>query len=451
MKNLGWRLWAILGVVVLAVLIAGRSLGWWGGSSGIEVELASAERRTILSKVQNSGVVQSDVEVPISPDVSGEVVSVHVKEGDFVKKGTLLFTIRPDNLRSSFEQSQASLNSSRADYANAKAALVVSESNRAQDSINLERNKPLFEQKVISQQDFENFKLRFRVSTAQVEQNRQQMQAAYYRIQSAQASNRQAADNLSRTSVFASMSGTVTKMDAKVGQRAVGVGMMAGTEIAKVADLTRMEVLVDVNENDIVAVKLGDTASIEVDAYPNKRFKGRVSEIAYSANVAGLGNVDQITNYAVTILIEPSSYLKDTELMRGRDPRIQSPFRPGMSAVVNIYTQKVENVVSVPQGAVTLERAEGRGAAQATGPQSTPTTTAVVTGARQEIVFVYDSTAKKVSMAKVTTGLADDTFIEIKKGLEPGQRVVKGPFQAVSKLLKDGSVVKLRKSESKKK
>lgn len=460
MKNWGWRQYLIIGVAVIAVLILGRALEWWGGSKGIEVELAAAEVRTIQAKVSNSGVIQPDVEVPISPDVSGEVVSVHVKEGEYVRKGQLLFTIRPDNLKAVFDQSMATLNTSRADYANAKAALVVSESNRSQDSINLERNRPLFEQKVISQQDWENLKLRYRVSSAQVEQNKQQMQAAYFRIRSAEATNRQAADNLSRTSVYASMAGTVTKMEAKVGQRAVGVGMMAGTEIAKVADLTRMEVIVDVNENDIVNVNIGDSAQVEVDAFPNKRFKARVTEIAYSANVSGLGNVDQITNYKVSVLIEPSSYLKDADVMRGIDPRNQSPFRPGMTAVVNVFTEQAPNVVAVPLGAVTIDRSgegdkakpQASGAPAAPGAGAQPSSKSLANIQRsQEIVYVYDSTTKKVSAVPVSSGLADDDYIEIKKGLESGQRVVKGPYQAVAKLLKDGTVVRVKKAESRRK
>ncbi len=454
MKIQGWRLIALISAVVIAILIIGRVAGWWGGKNEIEVELAVAERRSLVSKVSNSGVIQPDVDVPISPDVSGEVVSVHVKEGDYVRKGQLLFTIRPDNLKAAFDQSLATLNTARADYANAKAALVVSESNRAQDSINLERNRPLYEQKVISQQDFENLRLRFRISSAQVEQNKQQMQASYFRIQSAQATNRQAADNLNRTSVFASMAGTITKMEAKVGQRAVGVGMMAGTEIAKVSDLTRMEVLVDVNENDIVNVNLGDSASIEVDAHPNKRFSGRVSEIAYSANVQGTGNVDQITNYKVSILIEPKSYLNDKEVLRGIDPRTQSPFRPGMTAVVNIYTERADNVVTVPLGAVTIERGEKKaasssappaGGAPGTAPAPASGKSMVNITRSQEIVFVYDSVAKKVTSTRVTTGLADDDFIEIKDGLTAGQSLVKGPYQAVAKLLTDGASVKPKK------
>jgi HlyD family secretion protein len=221
-----------------------------------------------------------------------------------------------------------------------------------------------------------------------------------------------------------------------------------------------MEVIVDVNENDIVNVGIGDSAQVEVDAFPNKRFKARVTEIAYSANVSGLGNVDQITNYKVSVLIEPSSYLKDADVMRGIDPRNQSPFRPGMTAVVNVFTEQAPNVVAVPLGAVTIDRSgegdkakpQASGAPAAPGAGAQPSSKSLANIQRsQEIVYVYDSTTKKVSAVPVSSGLADDDYIEIKKGLESGQRVVKGPYQAVAKLLKDGTVVRVKKAENRRK
>lgn len=422
MKKLGWRTITIIVVVLVVVLIVlGRQ---FGKKKGVEVEIETVASRTIVAKVSESGVIQPDIEVPIAPDISGEVVSVNVVDGEYVRKGQLLFSIRPDNLRAAYEQANASYNSAQADYGNQKAALQNAIQNYMQDSINLARNTPLYNNKVISQQDYENFRLRAQVSKGTIESTRQQVNAAYFRIKSTEASMRQSADQLSRTNVYASMDGTITKMDLQVGKRVVGTNMMAGTEAMKIADLTRMEVSVDITENDIVNVQIGDTAAVEVDAYPDKVFKGKVTEIAYSANVQGAGSTDQVTNYSVKVAILPSSY--DKELVKSLPPT-RGPFRPGMTAVVRIFTDRAENVLAVPIAAVTIEKGKQMGAGG---------------GKPKFVVFVQDG--DKVRSVPVKTGISDDDFIEVKEGLKAGEKVVSGPYTIVNKTLADGMEITVK-------
>lgn len=398
-----------------------------GCKKDVEVELDSVKRRTLLAQVSESGVIQPDVQVPIAPDVSGEVTAIYIKEGQFVKKGDLLFEIRPDNYQAALEQSTASLNTARADHANAQSSLKQAETNLAQDSINFYRNKKLYEEKVIAQTDFENFRLKYQLTKTAIETARQSINAAYFRIQSATASVKQASDQLGRTRVYASMDGVVTVLNVQLGQRVVGTGMMTGTEIMKIADLTHMEVEVMINENDIVNLQIGDTATVEVDAYKDKKFKGLVTEVAYSANVTATGSTDQITNYPVKVAILPESYA-------GFIPGLavyQSPFRPGMSAVVSVYTERADNVLSIPIQSVTLDPA-------------------AKAGANAEIVYLY--TPEGIVKAQpVKTGISDDTYIEIKSGLAENARVVSGPYTTISKLLKDEMKVIVIDPEKKKK
>jgi HlyD family secretion protein len=410
-----------------------------GCAKEIEVETETVKIKTIIAKVSESGVIQPDIEVPIAADVSGEITALYVREGQAVKKGDLLFEIRPDNYQAALEQANAALNTAKSDYANAKAALAQAEANLAQDSINYFRNKQLFEQKAISQAEFETFRLRYEITRSSVESSKQAIQAAYFRTLSASASVRQAADNLNRTRVYASMSGIVTKLNAKIGQRVVGTNMMSGTEVVRIADLSQMEVRVMINENDIVQLRLGDTASVEVDAFPGRIFKGIVSDIAYSANVAAQGSTDQITNYEVQVLIDPKSYIADQSLMRNLLPG-ESPFRPGMSAVVNIYTQRAENVLAAPLQAVTIkkpEKEEEKVKEEEENGVSIASKPKINALEPQEIVYILnpDMTVQSVP---VKTGISDDTHIEIKEGLKKGQEIVTGPYSVITKKLKNG-------------
>ena len=417
---------------VCLLLIVG-SLGCFSCKKETQIEITTSEIRTITARVSESGVIQPDIEVPIAPDVSGEVTALYVKEGDFVRKGQLLFEIRPDNYRAALEQTSAALNTAKADYANASANKKQALTTLLQDSVNFTRNEQLFKDKVIPQTEFENFKLRYMVSRSAVDAASQAEKAAYFRVQSSEASVKRSADDLSRTRVYASMDGTVTLLNVKTGQRVVGTGMMSGTEAMKIADLSKMKVKVNINENDIVNIRLGDTASIEVDALKGKNFKGTVTDIAYSAKLAEIGTSDQVTNYEVKVMINPESYLSDSILMRGLLSH-QSPLRPGMSAVVNIFTKKVDQAVSVPIQCVTIDRERQEINAKDT----------------KEIVYLFDSVAKIVIVQPVESGISDDDFIEIKNGLKKGQIVVSGPYNVITKELKDQMKVVLKNNKESK-
>ncbi|MCZ2356205.1 MAG: efflux RND transporter periplasmic adaptor subunit [Bacteroidia bacterium] len=424
----------LYGIILLLVLI-GASIWFWlvHKNKDIEVETSVVATRTIIERITESGIIQPNIELPIAPEVSGEIVALYVQEGDYVKVGDKLFDIKPDNYQAALEQATASLNGARSDYANTQAAIAQAEANVIQDSLNLARNTKLFEQKVISQVDLENFQLKYRISLAQYEVSKQAAKAAFYRIQSAEAVLKQAKENLSRTSIRATLNGTITKLTAELGQRVVGTGQFQGTEILKIADLRDMELKADINENDIVKVTLGDTAEIEVDAYPNRIFKGVVREIAYSANMTAAGTTDQVTNFPVKVAIIPDSYRNDTAFMRGL-AAYQSPFRPGMSAVVNIFTNTKSNVIAIPIQAVTLEKKS-----------EVDSKTPANTDSPKEIVYLFNNGNTK--MTSVTTGISDDQFIEIKSGLKVGEIIISGPYTVISKELRENQKVVLKKDK----
>lgn len=397
-------------ISLLVVLTAGC------GEKGIEVKTESAQQRTLFARVTESGTINPTVDVPISPDVPGEVVDIRVVEGAKVKKGDLLMTILPDDFQAQLEQAEASLSRSRASYLQAKAALSQAHATLMQDSVNLKRTQQLFEDGVVSRVEMENAQLSYNVSKSQHESARYSVDAAFYQVKSSEATKTQARQNLNRTSIYASMDGTITELNVELGQRVVGTSMMAGTEILKIADLSSMEVVVEINENDIVNVKLGDSTRVEVDAFPNKLFYGEVSEIAYSASTTGMATTDQVTNFEVKVKVSPKSY-QDLAPREG-----ESPFRPGMTALVEIYTQKAEDVVSVPIQAVTLRGSADEG----------------ISGG-QEVVFVFNNGT--VNQVTVETGISDDRFLEVTSGLDGAEEIVIGPYQTLSQLLRDGMEV----------
>lgn len=440
-------LWLLIGLGALLLLIFVFGL-LKGGSRVPSVYAEKAEKRTILSSVTESGTVEPVTEVKIAPDVSGEVVELPFKEGTLVRKGDLLVTIRPDNYRSAVEQATASLNGAIANQMTSKATIGQSRANYLQDSANFVRNRELFEKGVISKFEFENYQLKLAVSQSQFESAKQSAQAAFYQIENARASLRQAQQNLQRTSISASMDGTITRINVKMGERAVGTSMMAGTEILRIADLSKMRVSVEINENDIVHLKIGDSAHVKIDAYEGKIFKGKVSEIAYSASESLLGNTtggDQVTNFVVKVEIEPSSYVNDKEIMRGIEAH-QSPFRPGMSAQVEIFTERLDNVLAIPIQSVTIEKKKNGSADQKTaGQKAAPTMEEP-----REIVYVVVN-SKKVEVRPVRTGISDDKYIAILEGLKEGETVVTGPYSVLTQNLKDGATVKISTEDKAKK
>ncbi|AHM63664.1 RND family efflux transporter MFP subunit [Flammeovirgaceae bacterium 311] len=413
-----------------------RAAGWIGTPEGVEVELAEVGRRSIVEKVGASGMIQPETEVKISPDVPGEITELYVEEGDSIKPGQLLLKIRPDNFQSALSRTQANFNERKANLASSQSRITQAESQLEQARSQYERSEKLHKQGVISDADFEQARLNFRVAQQDLESAKQNVQAARYQVESAGATVREAQENLNLTSVFAPMGGIVSKLDVEKGERVVGTSQMAGTEMLRIADLGSMEVQVDVNENDIIRVNIGDTAIIDVDAYAyqNKKFKGVVTAIANTAN--NKLSPDAVTEFQVKIRILNSSY---QDLIN--TGRRSAPFRPGMTASVEIITNRKDNVLSVPLAAVTTREegspktTEGEDNADA-NPKTLPKTTAEI----KEVVFLAnEGKAKKV---EVQTGISDFEFIEITQGLEPGQKVVAGPYVVVTKRLKDGETIR---------
>jgi HlyD family secretion protein len=423
-------------VVLVVFVLVGRKAGWIGHDEGIRVTVEPAEARTIVEIVTSSGKVQPVIEVKISPDVSGEIVQLRVKEGDFVKRGELLVTINPEIYESALARVEAALNTSRANLANARARKAQAEAQFLNASASFDRSERLFKQEAISESEFDTARAQFLVAQAEVEAANQSVIGAEFQVKSSEATLREARESLTKTNIFAPMDGTISRLDAELGERVVGTSQFAGTEIMRIANLNEMEVLVEVNENDIIRVNEGDTAIIQIEAYLNQEFKGIVTSIANSARTQAL-SVDQVTNFEVKIKILPESY---AHLIREDRPYL-SPFRPGMSATVDIQTQRAYNILSVPIQAVTT-RDDPSVKKDTLDTPATPV--ASVRAGRgsvpKEYVFVVRD--GRAVLTEVISGIQDSNFIEIKEGLLDGDEVVTGPFRAVSRTLKDGDVIK---------
>jgi HlyD family secretion protein len=421
-------------VLLIVFIVIGRKAGWIGGSEGMRVTLEAAERRTIVETVTASGKVQPVIEAKISPDVSGEIVEILIREGDFVQRGDLLVRINPDIYKSALDRIEASLNTSRANLANTRARKAQADAQFINATSAFERSKTLFEQDAISESEYDTARAQFLVAQAEVEAGKQSVVAADFQVRSAEAALREARENLSKTNIFAPMDGTISRLDAELGERVVGTSQFAGTEILRIANLNQMEVLVEVNENDIIRVNEGDTAVVEIDAYLNQRFKGLVTSISNSALTTAL-SVDQVTNFEVKIRILTESY---SHLLRADRPHL-SPFRPGMSASADIQTRTAYEVLSVPIQAVTT-RVEEQKASDSDTTAQKPASTTVLNPRVQEYVFVFQEEGT-VKLTPITSGVQDSNHIEIVSGLNEGDKVVTGPFRAVSRDLKDGDKV----------
>ncbi len=415
----------IIGAAVVLLLVVAVVLRKQFGSTGTEVYAEEISKGNITEIVSSNGKIQPEVEVSISPEVAGEVIEVMVNEGDKVKEGDVLIKINPDLLESARDRINAALNSSRANLANAKARQAQAKARLINAEATFKRNKSLWDQKAISEAEYDAALSAFEVAKADLEAAKQSVSAAEFNVQSSRAALKEADNNLLRTVIRAPMDGTVSMRDVEPGERVVGTAQMAGTEVMRIADLTAMEVNVEVNENDIVRVGIGDTADIEVDAFLDRIFKGVVTEIANSsnnANAAAAMGTDQVTTFDVKIRILRSSYddLIDTSRTH------LSPFRPGMSAVVNINTDRVFDVMRVPIQSVTLRE---------------DTSVADGLDKLKECVFLIDG--KKARLVFVESGIQDKEFIEIKSGLSMEDKVVTGPYSAISTRLKDGKSIEV--------
>jgi len=417
-------------VVIIIVLVSGKKLGWFGKDYEINVATKIVESKTITEQITANGKVQPETEVKISPDVSGEIIDLQIEEGDEVKKGQLLMVIKPDIYIQSYNRAVASLSSSQARLAQTEARLIESD-------MSFKRASSLFKQDAIPVSDYETAQASFKVAQSEVK-------AAQYAVKSSEASLAEAQEQLVKTKIYAPMDGTVSRLNVEKGERVVGTNMYAGTETMVIANLNLMEVKVDVNENDIVRVNLNDTALVEVDAYLGRKFKGIVTEIANSANVVG-GSTDQVTNFNVKILLLEDSYKDLIDTIGGK----KYPFRPGMSATVDIQTETRQNVISVPIQAVTTrsltnnttevkkeETDQPEEVAQAVTQQDAK----AKDDEKVEVVFVYKD--GKVFKQAVKTGIQDNENIEITEGIKAGDEIVVAPFNAINKQLNDSSKVK---------
>lgn len=437
--------WLLISVGILTVLaIIGTKAGWIGGKDKKEVTVEKSMKRDIIETVTASGKIQPEVQVKISPDVSGEIVMLNVKEGDRVKKGQLLIRILPDIYQSYVDRSLAAVNTAKANLENAKSRLVQARSQSLRSDLDFERSKKLYDEKLLSASDWENLRSGNEVAKAEMEAAQQSVAAAEFGVRSAQASLKEATDNLLRTSIFAPVDGTISKLNVEKGERVVGTSQMAGTELLVLANLKEMEVSVDVNENDIVRVHIGDTASIEVDAYLGKKFMGVVTEVANSANILGI-SVDQVTNFTVKVRILHESYSNISD----PDHPERQVFHPGMSATVDIRTKRVNDVVTVPIQAVTTRDTsdsevmnKNKDSEMDKGDGLKVTDEKLKSASeKNEVECVFVAEGENVRLTPVVTGIQDNTFIQIVSGLEAGQEVVSAPYNLISRVLKDGDLI----------
>ena len=404
------RIVIVITVLVVILAVIGKKAGWFGKAETFEVAVEKGEKRTIVETITANGKIQPETEVKISPDVSGEIVDLFVKEGEYVEEGKLLLKIKPDTYISMRNRVRASLNS-------AKARLSQVEAQYVQSKLSYERNKKLWEQETISESDYESAEASYKMAEAD-------LNAAKYSVKSAEASLKEAEENLNKTSIYAPMAGTISTLLIEKGERVVGTEMMSGTELMRIADLSRMEVIVEVNENDIIRVLTGDTAIIEVDAYMDQDFKGLVTEIANSATTSGMAT-DQVTSFNVKILLLHESYQNLLE-------KTPNPFRPGMSATVDIQTETKYDILTIPIQAVTT-RLDTIGQEQSD----------LVVADKDPDVVVFKVIDDYVMSQIVETGIQDNNYIEILSGLSLEDDVVIAPYNAISRKLADSSIIEI--------
>jgi len=431
-------IWISVSVIaVIALLVGLKKAGVIGKEEGTEVTTEKVALRTITESVNASGKIYPEIEVKVSPDISGEIVNLFVEEGDSVKKGQLLAKIYADIYSSQRDQVTASVNQVKAQYENVKANLsglkTVYENAKATN----ERYKKLFADKIVSRSEYEQTEQAYRSAESNYNGAKESIKSGEAQIQGVRAQLARAEKDLARTSILAPMDGIVSSMGVKKGERVVGTAQMAGTEMMRVADMKSIEVRVDVGENDITKVKIGDTALVEVDAYNNRKFKGIVYKIANPVSTAtsALASTTEVANYKVHIRLLTESY---QDLIK---ENAKFPFRPGMTASADIQTKSKLNVISVPLNAVTTRDKEGQG--KETKVSSNATNNEEPAKADEElseVVFVLQKD-NKVKMVKVKTDIQDLNYIEV-EGVKVGDVVITGPYSTVSKSLKDGQLVK---------
>jgi HlyD family secretion protein len=443
--------WILIGLGALIILLLVGKLVMGRSDDGVKVSVEKVAQRTIVETVNASGKVYPEIEVKVSPDISGEIIELTVEEGDSVKKGQVLARIYADIYSSQRDEAASRVSQSQATVANSSAALQALKAQLDQDRLAYDRNKQLYNEKVISKAEFEQAETKYRSSQAQYNAALQNIRSLQAGVQSAQTGLQMANKNLGRTTIVAPMNGVISLLNVKEGERVVGTAQMAGTEMMRVADMSSLEVRVDVGENDIVKVSIGDSAEVEVDAYSNRKFQGVVTQIASSTTGSGVqgATTNDVTNYQVHIRLNPSSY---QDLMDPSRPK-KFPFRPGMNASADIKTKRKDNVVAVP---ITSVAARVKGSDKNIEDQKKENKkpeeegveeeTDAVTDELEEVVFVL-KTDGTVEKRVVKTGIQDINYIEVTGGLKPGEQVVTAPYNAVSKSLKSGTKVTVTTKE----
>jgi HlyD family secretion protein len=440
-KSGKWIIWGLIGL--LAILIAAAAIKARQKPKGEMVETEKAELRVIRELVSASGKIFPEKEVKISSDVSGEIVELFVEEGDSVKAGQVLARIDPESYESAVERANAAVSGAKSDLARSKSSIETSLAQIEQIKAQVENTRRIHERNiklkadgVISAQEFENsesnlaqLEANLRSTEAGYRASQQSAKSAEYNVASAEASLKEIKTSLSRTTIIAPTSGIISQLNVEQGERVVGTIQMTGTEMMRIANFNSMEVQVEVSENDILRVSLGDTADIEVDAYLDKKFKGIVTEMASSAANTGTTQAltsDQVTNFIVKIRIFPESY---AELANQ-----SMPFRPGMSATVDINTNTVRDAIAIPiQAVTTREKEEDK---QESKEDSSASKSAPSDDEIEEVIFVYE--ADTARMIKVETGIQDNEFIQVLSGVTAGQEIITGPYSTVSRKLKNG-------------
>ena len=423
---------SIVSVAVIVMLVVGKKAGWFGKDMAVKVATEKVQKKDITEIITANGKVEPQMQVKISPEVPGEIIELPVKEGDEVQKGDLLVVVKPDIYISNRNRLDATLNSQKARLAQAEAQLVEKE-------LNYKRSKQLYDKNTIAKSDFETIEAAFKVAQAEV-------QAGRYAVKSAESGLNEAQENLTKTKIYSPISGTVSKLNVEQGEKVVGTNQFAGTELMTIADLSKMEVKVEVNENDIVNVEKFDTANVEIDAYLKRKFSGLVTEIASSANVSGT-STDQVTNFNVKIFLLQESY---TDLLQAKANRY--PFLPGMSATVEIKTETRRGVISVPIQAVTTRSENGSAKNEAdqvdkleSGTATTDDKVTIKDPEQFEVVFV--NRGGYARQIKVKTGIQDNTNIEIVNGLNADDEIIIAPYGMISKTLKDSVLIEVVKMD----
>jgi HlyD family secretion protein len=422
------NIYIAVGVVItlIIVLVTLKSKGIIGSNDDSkQVETAKVDEITIVETVSATGKIQPEIEVKISSEVSGEIIALPVKEGQVVKKGDLLVKINPDLYTSGYNRTISNLSGTKAGLSQADATFKEAKAS-------YDRSKTLYEKGIISRSDWDKAIATFEGAKANKE-------SAYYNVQSANATVREAKDNLGRTTIYAPADGTISSLGVELGERVLGTQQMTGTEILRVANLNNMEVEVDVNENDIVKISIGDSTKIQVDAYLKKEFKGIVTSISNSASEAT--TADQVTNFKVKVRILKESY---QDLLEGK-PETYSPFRPGMTATVDIITKRKEKIIGVPISALVVK--SDTTATKSYEVKDEDKRVTAKSDKKFECVFVKVGNKAKIRIVK--TGIQDDTNIEVTSGLKKGDVVIVGPYTTVTKDLNSGDKVTSGESNEK--